>query len=80
LNGHFVGKAIDKLTTYKLKAMRVESERYNDQPHVYERQQWARQVMATASTMNSFVFIDEAGFNLHIHRKYGKAAKGKRTI
>lgn len=75
-----VSKAIDKLMTYKLKLMRAKLEHYNDQPHVDEWQQWAQQVMATAGNMNSFVFIDEAGFNLHIHHKYGRAARGRHAI
>jgi hypothetical protein len=29
--------------------------------------------------MNTFVYIDEAGFNLHITRKYGRAPRGRRA-
>ena len=30
--------------------------------------------------MNHFVYIDEAGFNLHITRKYGRAPRGRRAF
>ncbi|KAF9323522.1 hypothetical protein BG006_001364, partial [Podila minutissima] len=30
--------------------------------------------------MKHFVYIDEAGFNLHITRKYGRAPQGRRAF
>lgn len=90
LNEHFglqppiiertLARAINMLTTYTLKLMRVESERYNDPEYIMGRQEWARQVNSGPGNMNHFIYIDEAGFNLHITRKYGRAPRGRRAF
>lgn len=90
LNEHFqfdppisqraVDKALNKLTTYTLKLMRIESERYNDPEYIEERQRWAQNVLHGPGDMSHFVYIDEAGFNLHISRKYGRAPQGRRAF
>jgi len=77
LTQHSVDRAINKLTAYTLKLMRVEPERYNDPERIEGRRQWAENVLHGPGNMNNFVYIDEAGFNLHITRKYGRAPRGR---
>jgi transposase len=75
-----INRSINKLTTYILKLMRAETERYNDPEHTEARQQWAENVLQGPGNMNRFIFIDEAGFNLHITRRYGRAPRGRHAI
>lgn len=63
-----------------LKLMWVEPERYKDPERIEGRRQWAENVLHGPGNMNHFVYIDEAGFNLHITRKYGRAPRGRRAF
>lgn len=60
--------------------MRVESERYNEPERIEARRQWAENVLIGPGNMDHFVYIDEAGFNLRITRRYGRAPRGRRAV
>ncbi|KAI9241337.1 MAG: hypothetical protein BYD32DRAFT_457998 [Podila humilis] len=77
---HAVDKALNKHTTYTLKLMWAEPECYNNPEYINGRRQWAQQVLNGPGNMNHFVYIDEAGFNLHITCKYGCAPRGRRAF
>lgn len=59
---------------------RAESVRYNDLEYIEERRRWAEAVLQGPGNMNAFVYLDEAGFNLHIIRNFGRASRGRRAI
>ena len=75
-----VDKTLKKLTTFTLKLMRAELERYNDPEYFKERRRWAEIALQDPGNMNDFVYIDEEGFNLHITRNFGRAPRGRRTF
>ena len=60
--------------------MRAESERYNDPECIEARQQWAENVLHGPGNMGHFVYVDEAGFDLNITRRYGRAPRGRRAF
>lgn len=90
LNEHFqiqpplvertVEKAINNLTVYTLELMRAEPEGYNEPERIEGRLQWAQNIGDGPGNRRHFVYIDEAGFNLHITRRYGRVPQGGRTV
>lgn len=86
LNTHFqldppiscsaVHRAVTKEAGYTLKMLRREPDSYNDPDHIASRQVWAKDIFNRHRSMDHFIYLDESGFSLHIHRQFGRAPRG----
>src|SRR5579871_3396655 len=62
---------------FTLKSLRKTPEGRNTRITIQKRYNYAMKIKkAKISMMNDMVFIDESGFNLHLHRKQGYVLKG----
>lgn len=63
---------------YHLKRLEVQSEERNSPEKMANRKKWVEDQIGVA--LNDAVYIDEAGFNLHLSRRRGRAAAGERAV
>ncbi|KAF9121635.1 hypothetical protein BGW39_010370 [Mortierella sp. 14UC] len=82
LNDHFnfsppistatVSRAVRDKAGYTLKLLRQEPADYNNPERLQARQVWTQEFLESAASMMNAVFVDEAGFNLHLVRRFGR--------
>jgi transposase len=74
-----VHDAVAKKGAFTLKLSRYEPEDFNAPGRIKQRVTWCQQFLKKGWSMTDAVYIDEAGFNLHLTRRYGRAPKGQRA-
>ena len=60
--------------------MRYEPEDYNSDIRVQDRVEWCQKFFDLGGGMMDAVYMDEAGFNLHLTRHFGRAPRGKKAV
>ena len=74
-----VSRAVRDMAGYTLKLMRYEPEDYNCPERIQARLDWTQNFIDIGGSMMEVVYLDEAGFNLHLTRRFGRAQRGKRA-
>ena len=74
-----VSHAVRNLAGYTLKLLRYEPEDYNSPERIRARLEWTQHFIDIGGSMMEVVYMDEAGFNLHSTRRFGRAERGKRA-
>lgn len=64
---------------YHIKRLYTIPQARNAPSKVQQRADWAQANLVRSADLSEAVFIDEAGFNLHLRRRRGRAAVGKRA-
>jgi transposase len=90
LNQHFdfqphvslssVLRAIREGAGFTLKLPRQEPADYNSPERIQHRQAWTQEFLEMGGSMMEAVYIDEAGFNLHLARRFGRSRRGRRAV
>ena len=90
LNDHFnidppvstasVSRAIHDQAGFTLKLLRQEPADYNSPERIRMRQVWTQAFRESTASIADAVFVDEAGFNLHMIRRFGRAPRGRRPV
>jgi transposase len=74
-----VSRVVREQAGYTLKLLRSEPEDFNSGRRIQERMDWAREFLEMGRSMMDAVYVDEAGFNLHLTRRFGRAPRGRRA-
>ncbi|CAO1637167.1 unnamed protein product [Parajaminaea phylloscopi] len=73
-----IDRQLDK-SGFHMKRLWGEIERRNDPARMRARKEWVCQHLGMVN-LSTAIFIDEAGFNLHLTRRRGRARTGNRAI
>ncbi|KAI8819117.1 DDE superfamily endonuclease-domain-containing protein, partial [Fimicolochytrium jonesii] len=65
---------------YRMKLMRNEPADFNNPTKICDRREWCEEFMRQHFSLDDCIHLDEAGFNLKLHRKQGRARRGRHPI
>lgn len=73
-----LNRFLNKEAEYHIKRLYIVPQARNAPSKVAARKEWCEENMI-GTDLSKAIFIDEAGFNLHLRRRRGRAAKGQRA-